>query len=312
LRHNESVLRTLALAVGVAAFFALAPGVARGATIHYWIAAVPSSWNIVPTGLDPLTGDTYNAVDTTMPTVVYKRFTPNWGHPTPNLPYVVGDNDGIPGPTIRARVGDKVVVHFKNMDTRFHSRHSMHFHAFKYAFASDGSYIPGISAGGGNVAVGRSWTYRLKAVRGSRGVFTYHDHSSSMMESIDGGMYGVISVLGKHERKADKENIVFLSSHLGFMTINGRAFVGNTPTFKARIGELVQWDVLAIGNDHHTFHIHGHRWKQNGEWIDTKSLGPAESFHFRIREDARGTWLYHCHVEGHMPAGMIGYYKVTG
>ena len=37
------------------------------------------------------------------------------------------------------------------------------------------------------------------------------------------------------------------SAQLGFNTINGRAFVGNTPVFSAKVGEVVQWDVLAIG-----------------------------------------------------------------
>ena len=142
-------------------------------------------------------------------------------------------------------------------------------------------------------------------------MWPYHDHSSSMTQSMDGGMYGAISILGRNERKPDRENIAFLMSHLGFMTINGRAFPDNTPTPRAKIGDVVQWDVLALGSEHHTFHIHGHRWRQNGEWIDTKTLGPAESFRFRFVEDVRGTWLYHCHVEAHMMAGMIGYYKVT-
>jgi FtsP/CotA-like multicopper oxidase with cupredoxin domain len=305
------VLRRSALLLAVAIGFALAPAAAQAKTIHYWIAAVPATWNLMPTQLDPISGDLYTPGQTVMQTVLYKRYTKNWGRPTRNLPNVIGDNDGIPGPTIRARVGDTVVVHFKNLDTRFLNRHSMHFHAFKYAVGSDGAYIPGVSSPGANVAVGHSWTYRLKAVRGSRGVWPYHDHSSSMTQSIEGGMYGTISILGRNEKKADHENIAFLSTHLGFMTINGRAFAGNTPTPRAKIGDIVQWDVLALGSEHHTFHIHGHRWMQNGEWIDTKTLGPAESFTFRFREDVRGTWLYHCHVELHMMTGMIGYYKVS-
>ena len=28
------------------------------------------------------------------------------------------------------------------------------------------------------------------------------------------------------------------------------------------------------------------------------------------KEDAPGTWLYHCHVETHMMQGMIGLYRV--
>ena len=40
-------------------------------------------------------------------------------------------------------------------------------------------------------------------------------------------------------------------------------------------------------------------------------LGPAESFRVSWREDAPGTWLYHCHVEQHMEKGMIGIYQVS-
>jgi FtsP/CotA-like multicopper oxidase with cupredoxin domain len=96
---------------------------------------------------------------------------------------------------------------------------------------------------------------------------------------------------------------------MGFSTVNGRAFIGNTPTFRARINELVEWQVLAIGNEFHTFHLHGHRWREAGKFIDTRVVGPAESFRL---EDVAGSWLYHCHVEDHQTSGMIGIYRVAG
>jgi FtsP/CotA-like multicopper oxidase with cupredoxin domain len=68
---------------------------------------------------------------------------------------------------------------------------------------------------------------------------------------------------------------------------------------------------MAMGSEHHTFHVHGHRWVQpDGTPEDTQTVGPAESLKVRWREDAPGTWLYHCHVEAHMMAGMIGIYRV--
>jgi manganese oxidase len=294
--------------LGVVASLALVSSPAHGATKHYWIAAVPQTWNIVPSGRDPISGMTFPAEDTTMETVLFKRFTRNWASAWRNRS-VVGDNDGIPGPTIRARVGDTVVVHFRNQDTE--RPHSMHFHGFRYAFPSDGSFIPGSSGPGGNVQPGRSFTYRLVARPGSRGVWSYHDHSATMHESIMGGMYGASSILGRRERRPTRENIVFFSHHRGFETVNGRAFIRNTPTFRARVGDLVQWSVLAIGNEFHTFHLHGHRWRSGSEFIDTRTIGPGESFRFRIREDVPGTWLYHCHVENHIRAGMEGLYRVT-
>ena len=81
-----------------------------------------------------------------------------------------------------------------------------------------------------------------------------------MDESIAGGLYGMSSILGKHEKRPDREFVVSLDSMRGFMTINGRAFLGNTPVFRSRVGDRVRWDVMTLGDDFHTFHVHGHRW----------------------------------------------------
>lgn len=88
---------------------------------------------------------------------------------------------------------------------------------------------------------------------------------------------------------------MFFSKTKRFATINGRAFVGNTPLYHSRVG-----------------HVHGHRWRgPGGVPQDTRTLGPAESFRVRWREKDPGTWLYHCHREDHMERGMIGLYKVS-
>lgn len=287
------------------------PASAHAATKVYWIAAVPVTWNVVPNGHDAIMDEEYPPEQTTFDTVVYKAFTPDWKKPLRDVPYISGDNDGIPGPLIKARVGDHIVVHFKNLDTKFNRPHTMHFHGVEYDFPSDGSYLPGFSGKGGAVEPGESFTYELFAGPDSAGVWPYHDHGPEMEASIDGGLYGALSILGPGESRPDKEFVVFLESTNGFMTINGHAFVGNTPVFHSRVGDVVQWDVLALGNDFHTFHIHGHRWLDpSGTPIDTRVIGPAESFRFRFREDKPGTWFYHCHVEGHMAMGMIGIYVV--
>jgi FtsP/CotA-like multicopper oxidase with cupredoxin domain len=288
------------------------PGAARAATREYWIAAVPTTWNIVPNGRDAISGERFDPAATTIGTVVYRRFTARWKQPVRNNPAISADNDRIPGPLIRARVGDRIVVHFRNADTLFNRPHSMHFHGVHYRPGSDGSFIPGFSGLDGNVPPGRTYTYRLTAGPDSVGVWPYHDHSPSMMDSIAGGMFGAMSILGPGEPRSDREFVVYFTQMLDFMTIDGHAFLGNTPVFHARVGELVQWDVLTLGDDHHTFHVHGHRWLAADRTpLDTRTLGPAESFRVRWREDAPGTWLYHCHVEDHMDRGMIGLYRVS-
>ena len=283
-----------------------------GRTIDYWVAAVPISWNIVPNGRDAITGDEVPLPDSVLPTVVYRRYSPHWKKPIANAPRASADGLPIPGPLIRARVGDTIRVHFKNLDTLRKAPHSMHFHGVHYKPSSDGAYVPGFSGKDGNVKPGQSYTYVLHAGEDSAGVWPYHDHSPSMMDSIDGGMFGMLSILGRNEQAPDREFEVVLAPMGKFMTIDGRAFVGNTPVFRAKVGELVQWDVMAMGSDFHTFHVHGHRWISPGRISkDTQTVGPAESYRFRWREDAPGTWLYHCHVEDHMMRGMIGIYRVS-
>ena len=300
----------LALAAAVVCC-ATAAAPAHAATREYWVAAVPVTWNVVPNGRDAIMGEAHPASEAVFPTVVYRRFTAGWKRALPSAPAASQPNSYIPGPLLRARVGDRVLVHFKNMDTVFKRSHSIHFHGVSYRPSSDGAYLPGFSGPDGDVKPGRSWTYRLRAGRNAAGVWPYHDHSRSMAESIAGGMYGALSILRRGERRPDREFVVVFESTHGFQTIDGRAFVGNTPVFRAEQGDLVQWDVLALGSEHHTFHVHGHRWLERRTPRDTRTIGPAESFRIRWREDAPGTWFYHCHVEQHMEHGMIGIYRVS-
>ena len=274
---------------------------------------MPASWNIVPNGHDALMGEKVSTADSVLQTVVYRRFSPHWRAPEENAPRSSADGLLIPGPLLHARVGDELRIHFKNMDTLHHAPHSMHFHGVEYSVASDGAFIPGFSGRGADVPFGKTFTYHLTAGPDSVGVWPYHDHSPSMMDSIAGGMYGMLSILGRDEKPPDREfEVVLAPMGKNFMTIDGRAFVGNTPVFRAKVGDLVQWDVMAMGSDFHTFHVHGHRWLTPGRIArDTQTVGPAESYRFRWREDAPGTWLYHCHVEDHMMRGMIGIFRVT-
>ena len=289
----------------------LQPDRADGATREYWIKAVNTTWDVAPNGFDPIMKRQITLTERKLTAVVYRAYTHGWKKRLPNRA-ASGDNDGIPGPVIEARVGDKLLVHFKNEDHAYKQRHSMHFHAFTYRPDSDGAFIPQISGPGGNVKVGKSFTYRLTAGPQSYGTWPYHDHSSTMHDSIPHGLYGVVAVYRKHEKPPDRRFVVAFSEHLGFNTINGRAFIGNTPTFQAKVGDTVEWNVIAMGEQFHTFHTHGHRWlNPAGVPIDNQEIGPGGSFKIRWKEDAAGTWFYHCHVESHQMNGMIGLYKVT-
>ena len=302
--------RVLAAAGALALF--LLPAAAQARVVNYWVAAVPTTWNLAPNGHDAIMNVEVPASDAIFPTVVYRRYSANWRRPLQNAARTSSDGLLIPGPLIKARVGDRLRIHFKNMDTLRGDPHSMHFHGVHYKPSSDGAYLPGFSGKDADVKPGQTYVYKLTAGTDSAGVWPYHDHSPSMDASIGGGLFGMLSILGRHEQAPDREFEVVFSPFGKYMAIDGRAFVGNTPVFHSTVGQLVQWDVMAMGSDHHTFHVHGHRWlTPGGISRDTQTIGPAESFRFRWREQDPGTWLYHCHVEDHMMRGMIGIYRVS-
>lgn len=123
------------------------------------------------------------------------------------------------------------------------------------------------------------------------------------------------------------------------MCINGRRYLGNTPTIVAGTATKMRFGLVGMGNvdSFHTFHLHGHRWTIPGpegttptqiqgspqvsavsQFEDTRTFGPANSFAFTINQGsfmgslrepdapALGEWHMHCHVLNHMADGMMG------
>jgi plastocyanin len=119
------------------------------------------------------------------------------------------------------------------------------------------------------------------------------------------------------------------TSPLDTFAINGRAYVGNTPIVLASAGQRIRWYVfdLDLSERWHNSHTHGQRFRVGHELMDTRSLGPAESFVVdtiappvlldpsvcdpglgngrKRRFCLCGDFLVHCHVEMHMMTGMV-------
>ena len=96
-------------------------------------------------------------------------------------------------------------------------------------------------------------------------------------------------------------------------SINGYVF-GNMPlsamTMKA--GEHVRWYLMGMGTevDLHTPHWHGNTVLANGMRTDVVSLLPATMMTADMVPDDPGIWLFHCHVNDHITAGMLTRYQV--
>ena len=123
--------------------------------------------------------------------------------------------------------------------------------------------------------------------------------------------------------------------------LNGRTYVGNTPTVEARPGERLRWYVLNLdlGTMWHNFHPHATRWElptPPGGASDVHALSPAESFvadtevpePVRLpcvlediqcdppagacRVPVKGDFLVHCHLEEHMMGGLSALVRSKG
>jgi len=95
-------------------------------------------------------------------------------------------------------------------------------------------------------------------------------------------------------------------------SINGYVF-GNLPGLTMKKGERVRWYVMAMGTevDLHTPHWHGNTVVSNGMREDVVQLLPASMLTADMQTDNVGTWLFHCHVNDHIAAGMMALYTVT-
>ncbi len=93
-------------------------------------------------------------------------------------------NGGIPGPFIRARVGDRLIAHFTN---DLPDPTTIHWHGVRVPNAMDG--VPGISQP--EVKHGESFTYDF--VLRDAGLYWYHPHVMSAAQ-VGFGLYGALLV----------------------------------------------------------------------------------------------------------------------
>jgi manganese oxidase len=108
----------------------------------------------------------------------------------------------------------------------------------------------------------------------------------------------------------DKDDEEFQESNL-MHSINGYVY-GNMPLITMHQGERVRWYTMGMGTevDLHTPHWHGNTLLVNGMRMDVVQLLPAGMVVGNMVPDDPGTWLFHCHVNDHILAGMLTRYQV--
>ena len=148
-------------------------------------------------------------------------------------------------------------------------------------------------------------------------LFTVFDENRSPY--IDANIQPYITDVGNlvtNDTEALKADDGFIESNLmhsinGFVYGNGQDINGQLG-LTMDLGERVRWYIIAMGTevDLHTPHWHGNSLLFAKMRVDVIEVLPGSMKTLDMVPDNPGTWLYHCHVNDHIDAGMLAVYTV--
>jgi len=227
-------------------------------------------------------------------------------------------NGRVPGPTLRAREGERLRINFVNGSRH---PHTMHFHGI-HRDIHDG--IPGV--GPGNLGPGGSYTYEFDA--SPFGLHLYHCHSTPLAEHISKGLYGAFIIDPKDDRpKADELVMVMNGFDTNFdranevYAVNTVAFAYHDRPIRVKRGELVRiYCVNILEFDLvNSFHLHANFFDyyptgtklEPRDLTDTVVLGQGERGIMEVRFPFTGKYMFHAHVSEFADLGWMGFFEVV-
>jgi FtsP/CotA-like multicopper oxidase with cupredoxin domain len=243
-------------------------------------------------------------------------------------------NGQVPGPIMRANVGDKLKIVLKN---DLPQSTSLHLHGVRVPNAFDGVDPYTQSA----IKPGESFTYEFTALEPSVGM--YHSHHNAQVQ-IPNGLAGALligpkggnwssytekyldlmkDVNGKlldKNGKIEQEVVMTLNDagNIG-LSLNGKSFP-LTQGYLAKVGESMLVHYYNEGLMWHPMHLHqphGLVVARDGKLLDqpyfsdTITVGPGERFSVLYTMQDPGVWAWHCHILTHAETSQGMRYMVT-
>ena len=225
-------------------------------------------------------------------------------------------NGRVPGPTIRATEGDRLLIKLTNNSAH---PHTMHFHGFHSA-TMDG--VPG----SGEVQPGQTFTYDF--IAGPFGTHLYHCHSLPLVQHIHRGLYGAFIVDPKKGRPDAHEMVMVMNAFDTNFDGGNEVYALNTVAFhfvnepiQINAGELQRAHVINVTefDPINSIHIHGNFFNlfRTGtslvpdEFTDIISMGQAERHMIEFTYDEPGRFMFHAHVTEFVDLGWISFFEVT-
>lgn len=218
-------------------------------------------------------------------------------------------NGMVPGPQLRAEVGDRIRIILHN---ELPEPTTIHSHGLFVPPDMDG--VPVISQPA--VMPGESFTYEY-TLRNA-GSHMYHSHFMAERQ-VPMGLLGAFVVTDPNavdEPAADIDYTMILNDGpLGF-TINGKGFPATEPIVATQ-GQTIRIRYMNEGLQIHPMHLHGmpqlviakDGWPlPTPHFEDTVLVAPGERIDVIVDATELGAWAFHCHVLTHAdgPEGMFG------
>jgi FtsP/CotA-like multicopper oxidase with cupredoxin domain len=226
-------------------------------------------------------------------------------------------NGRIPGPTLRAREGERIRVTFHNASDH---PHTIHWHGIHPA-AQDG--VPGIGAG--QLGPGERTVYEFDAE--PFGLHLYHCHVRPLADHIAKGLYGALVIDPKQGRPEADEMVMVMH---GFDTnfdraneiyaVNGIGFAYMDPPVRVTRGELVRIYLVNV-TEHdpiNSLHIHGNFFHyfptgtslEPAEYTDTVMQCQGQRGILELRFPHTGRFMFHAHQSEFTELGWQGFFEV--
>ncbi|MFA9445503.1 multicopper oxidase domain-containing protein [Egicoccus sp. AB-alg6-2] len=216
----------------------------------------------------------------------------------------------VPGPVLRATVGDRLRI---TVDNRTGQGHNLHLH---------GSHDPQMD-GWEPIPPGGSFVYDVEA--GPVGLHPYHCHLPPYAEHVRRGLHGVLVVDPARGREPAVEVVLVLD---GFdLTGNGRndvyAYNGVCGLYdrhpvRVPAGDLVRVYLVNFveGEPLASFHLHAQTFdvylsgtgEAPDEHTDVVSLGQGERAMLEFRLPTRGRYMFHPHQHHMAERGAMGWF----
>jgi manganese oxidase len=217
-------------------------------------------------------------------------------------------NGMVPGPQLRAEVGDKVRIILHN---ELPEPTTIHSHGLFVPPDMDG--VPVISQPA--VMPGESFTYEY-TLRNA-GSHMYHSHFMAEHQ-VPMGLLGAFVVTDPDagDPTVDQDVTMILNDGpLGF-TINGKGFPATEPIVAGK-GDKIRIRYMNEGLQIHPMHLHGmpqlviakDGWTlPTPHYEDTVLVAPGERIDVIVDASEAGVWAFHCHILTHAegPEGMFG------